>query len=94
MHSIKVLQVFENKCALADHAFQMKFCLFKPFLFKFIIFITLVITLTFKIVMAFNGLAIPSKKRTRKRRRFIGFLLFPVYLPQQANAKVMTSDFK
>ena len=30
-------------------------------------------------------------KRMRKRRRFIGFLLFPVYLPHQANAKVMSS---
>ena len=37
-----------------------------------------------------NGRAIPSEKRTRKRRRFIGFLLFPVFPPQQA--KAMLSD--
>ena len=32
-------------------------------------------------------------KRMRKRRRFIGYIVFLVYLPCQAKAKAMSSDF-
>ena len=32
------------------------------------------------------GQATPSEKRTQKRYRFIGFIVFPVYLPHQAKA--------
>ena len=37
-----------------------------------------------------NGQATPSQKRTRKRCRFVGFLLFPVYLPHRVKAKAMS----
>ena len=33
-----------------------------------------------------TGLATPSENRTRKRHRFIGSMVFPVYLPHQAKA--------
>ena len=35
-----------------------------------------------------NGQATPSEKR--KRCRFIGFLLFPIYLPHQVKVKAMS----